>query len=136
MSSHNSYEPNWHYYPQTQREIRHQGRSLGQDSIKAQGSSLGTQAHGGMSYPSPSQDTNSHGYGNTQGYSYSSYPTNSYTGTSSDTQHILQILTSLENQLDQLSKLIAQNNQLLQSMQNQEDTKCVQGGGGTVIVRM
>lgn len=77
----------------------------------------------GMFYPSPSQDTNSHGYGHTQGYSYSSYPTNSYTGTSSDTQHILQILTSLENQL-------------LQSMQNQEDTKCVQGGGGTVIVRM
>ncbi|MFF2288712.1 hypothetical protein [Peribacillus butanolivorans] len=136
MSSHNYYEPNWNYYRQGQRVSRQQGGSLDQASIRAQGSNLGTQAHGGMSHPSPSQDSGSHGQGSTPGYSYPSYPTSSYNGHSSDMQHMFQMLNSLGNQLDQLSKLIAQNNQLLQSMHDQEDTKCVQGGGGTVIVRM
>ncbi|KRF62661.1 hypothetical protein ASG99_23815 [Bacillus sp. Soil768D1] len=63
MSSHNSYEPNWNYYRQGQRVSRQQGGSLGQASIRAQGSNLGTQAHGGMSHPSPSQDSGSHGQG-------------------------------------------------------------------------
>ncbi|MBP1968913.1 hypothetical protein J2Z83_001007 [Virgibacillus natechei] len=52
-------------------------------------------------------------------------------------QDMMQMMINLGNQLDKLNELIAQNNQLLQSSNGQEDTKCVQGsGGGAVIVRM
>jgi len=120
MYSHNFYKPNWHYYRQDQRGSPQQG---GMPS-------------GGLSHPSSSQDLSSHGQGSIQGNSYTSYPTSSYIGNLSDKQYILQMLISLGNQLDHLSMLIAQNNQLLQSLQSQDDTKCVQGGSGTVIVRM
>uniref|UniRef100_UPI0011A5F1BE hypothetical protein n=1 Tax=Virgibacillus sp. SK37 TaxID=403957 RepID=UPI0011A5F1BE len=52
-------------------------------------------------------------------------------------QDMRQMMINLENQLYRLNQLIELNNQLLQSMCNQEDTKYVQGSGGSaIIVRM
>ncbi|ASN07432.1 hypothetical protein CFK40_16270 [Virgibacillus necropolis] len=81
-------------------------------------------------YTSPEQQRTV--YGDT----YSPYPTSSYHD-APDIEYMSQMIINLENQLERLTRLIAQNNQLLQSMHDQEDTKCVRGnGGGAVIVRM
>ncbi|USK68341.1 hypothetical protein [Peribacillus asahii] len=86
----------------------------------------------------PSQDLGNYRQGSTQGYSSSANLTNPYNSKSSDSQNMMQLLISIENQLNQLNKLITQNNQLLQSVHKQEDTKCIQAGtsSGTVVVRM
>ncbi|KKI91528.1 hypothetical protein WQ54_14110 [Bacillus sp. SA1-12] len=128
MSSHNFYEPNWHYYQQNHIGRNHQ--SAGQGKVRVQNSSTGTQEQGGM------PDLGNHGQGNAQDPFYFPYsPMQTYNGPV-DMQHMFQMLLNLGNQLDHLNRLIAQNNHLLQSMNNQEDTKYVQGGSGTVIVRM
>ncbi|WP_257351528.1 hypothetical protein [Pseudalkalibacillus decolorationis] len=144
MSSHNPYKPSWQYSGHDQGRSNQRGGSQGQGREQAQGSSVGTQAQGGMpgigkfqGDPSPFRDPNFHGYNSTQAYSNSYYPNSSYDVPSTDMQYMIQMMISLGHQLDQLSHLIAQNNQLLQSMHDQEDTKCIQGsGGGAIIVRM
>ncbi|UOR11197.1 hypothetical protein [Halobacillus amylolyticus] len=143
MSSHNSSQPEWHPYRQNQwgKSERNGYQSYVND--QGEGSEERTQSQGAMhkngvfpEYPSPSQRPFQKKQ-NVHGYPYSSFPANSYHGNSPDMQYMLQVIHRLENQMDKLSQLIAQNNQLLQSMHGQEDTKCVQGsGGGAVIVRM
>ncbi|MFD1413684.1 hypothetical protein [Oceanobacillus jeddahense] len=146
MSSHNPHSSNWLPYRQNQGnnfprdEYQGYGRSSG-----AQGRGMETQnqstKHGtGMlsgNIRSPVQNKTSQGGGGGHYNAYSTDPPNSYHGASPDMQHMMHMMVHLRNQLDQLNQLIAQNNQLLQSMHHQEDTKCVQGsGGGAVIVRM
>ncbi|WP_419158366.1 hypothetical protein [Rossellomorea sp. BNER] len=83
-------------------------------------------------------DPNFHGNESTYGDTINSfYPNNLYHDPSFDRQYMIRMMISLENQLDKLTQLIAQNNQLLMSIHDQEDTKCVKGGGGgAIIVRM
>ncbi|RID82615.1 hypothetical protein D1953_17740 [Peribacillus asahii] len=140
MYPYNFHKPSWHYYNQDQRGIRQQGVSSYLDSgnIQAEGSTSETQVHGhghgSMPHVPPSQDMGNYGQGGNQGY-LSSANNNK----SSDPQNMIQLLIRIENQLNQLNRLITQNNQLLQSVHKQEDTKCIQagaGGGGTVVVRM
>ncbi|MFY4777465.1 hypothetical protein [Metabacillus sp. RGM 3146] len=122
MSFYNPYQTGWNAYRQNQSYGGNgqQGASQGHGSPSAQGSSAGALSQAsGQSYP------------------FASYASNPYQGGSSDMQYMIQLMINLGNQLDKLNQLIAQNNQLLQSKHDQEDTKCVQGsGGGTVIVRM
>ncbi|MFC0523433.1 hypothetical protein ACFFGV_07530 [Pontibacillus salicampi] len=69
--------------------------------------------------------------------SYMPIPPQMLQGDASDIQYVMQLIINLGNQIDMLNQVIAQNNQLLQTMHDQEETKCVQGtGGGAVIVRM
>lgn len=140
MFPHNFYKPSWHYDSQNQRGVRQQGvpSYLDPGHIQAQESSLETQGHGSMPHWPPSQDLGNYRQGSTQGYSSSANLTNPYNSKSSDSQNMMQLLISIENQLNQLNKLITQNNQLLQSVHKQEDTKCIQAGtgSGTIVVRM
>ncbi|WP_026679483.1 hypothetical protein [Fictibacillus gelatini] len=132
----NSYHPGWHY-PPGQTGNGWQNGYPGQTNNRAHGQGSGDTANGGaQGHPSTYQAI-SQGQGTPQGYTYPPYPAPGSYGASSDMQYIFQVLVNLGNQLDQLSRLIAQNNQLLQSMHGAEDTKCVQGaGGGAIIVRM
>lgn len=119
MSSHNPYQTNWH--ANYQGDYDWQSGYQSNDHAKMDGSGI---------YPNtlPVENT-------ARGYDY--YQQNSYHGTSPDMQYMNQMMTNLGCQLDKLNELITQNNQLLQSLHDQEDTKCVQGsGGGAVIVRM
>lgn len=50
-------------------------------------------------------------------------------------QNIMPMKTSLEQRLDKLIKLIEENNQLLRSLEQQQN-RVVTSGGGSVIVRM
>ncbi|AAY60539.1 hypothetical protein BF28_5875 (plasmid) [Bacillus cereus E33L] len=59
------------------------------------------------------------------------YPTRN-THASLDLQHIIQMMSRLENRLDTLIKLIEDNNQLLQSIEQQKHI--ISSGGGSVIV--
>ncbi|RAV16712.1 hypothetical protein [Paenibacillus contaminans] len=52
-----------------------------------------------------------------------------------DTQHLIQIAISLDSRLDKLIKLMEENNQLLRSIEQQQN-RVVTAGGGSVIVRM
>lgn len=143
MSSHNRHQPGWPDYRQNQGNNDQQDGSQNHNN-SSQGTNAGTQTQGSMygssispSYMSPDQVTTSTGVGNGLNYAHSPYPANSYQGGSPDMQYMMQMMINLRNELGQLNQLIAQNNQLLQSMHDQEDTKCVQGsGGGAVIVRM
>lgn len=132
MSSHNPYQSHWHSYYQDEND--QQGRYQNLDnSVRMHESGMKTKAHGSSTYPMytfPIKDT-------AQDYNYSAHPYNSYPVTSPDMQYMAQMINKIENQMDKLNHLIMQNNQLLQLLHDQEDTKCVQGsGGGAVIVRM
>ncbi|HET7578741.1 MAG TPA: hypothetical protein VFK33_05610 [Bacillales bacterium] len=112
--------------------------SQGHGSTGTQGPGMGAQTPGGMYGPSMHypQGAAGQGPGSAQGYSYLNLAA-LYPGASVETQYMLQVMANLENQLNRLTQLIAQNSQIIESMHNQEDTKCVQGnGGGAVIVRM
>lgn len=52
-----------------------------------------------------------------------------------DPQYMMQRITNLENQLAKLISLIEENNNLLKSMEQQQNQICAPGGG-SVIVRM
>ncbi|GIO21488.1 hypothetical protein [Oceanobacillus sp. J11TS1] len=145
MSFHNPYSPGWHPYRQNQ------GDNIQQDEYQSpfssnQAQNTGTEPHiQGANYGSgtspgytlPAQSTTSQRSGSSPYKTYPAYPASSYHGASSDMQYMMHMMVNLRKQMDQLNQLIAQNNQLLQSLQSQEDTKCVQGsGGGAVIVRM
>lgn len=132
MPSHNSYQSNWNSY--------YQDENAQQDKYQNHDSSTGTHESGMDTrtyetnvypkYTFPVED-------NTQAYHYSAHPHHSYPVTSPDMQYMAHMINKIENQMDRLNHLIMQNNQLLQSLHDQEDTKCVQGnGGGSVIVRM
>ncbi|UOQ95013.1 hypothetical protein MUO14_08840 [Halobacillus shinanisalinarum] len=143
MSSHNSYQPDWHPYLQNQSEKSERSGYRGHVKDDLKGSEERAHSQGVMhkngifpEYPPPSQRPLQQ-QRDVHGYPYSSFPSNSYHGNPADMQYMMQVVHRLEIQMDKLSQLIAQNNQLLQSMHDQEDTKCVQGnGGGAVIVRM
>ncbi|ASB89005.1 hypothetical protein OZL92_18635 [Bacillus sonorensis] len=51
-------------------------------------------------------------------------------------QHMTQRLKNLEDQMALLIKLMESNNQLLRSIEEQQNRVCTSGGGGSVIVRM
>lgn len=74
---------------------------------------------------------NSYPHDPTKTYSY--YPTRN-NHAPPDTQHIMQMMTRLESRLDNLIKLIEDNNQLLRSIEQQKHV--ISNGGGSVIVRM
>ncbi|MFJ7557894.1 hypothetical protein ACIQXZ_29435 [Bacillus thuringiensis] len=65
--------------------------------------------------------------------SYPHYPTRN-NNASPDIQHIMQVMSRLENRLDTLIKLIEDNNQLLRSIEQQK--QIISSNGGSVIVRM
>lgn len=142
MSSYNSHQPKWHAYHQNQLENGQQGGFQGHSGTRTQGSGKNTQSQGDMfglepAYSHPVKSAARQGLEGARDYTYSSHPAGSYHGASPDMQYMMQMMINLEDQLDQLNQLIAQNNQLMQSMHNQEDTKCIQGsGGGAIIVRM
>ena len=52
-----------------------------------------------------------------------------------ETEQLRQRITQLENQMNQLLKWIEHNNQILHSIEEQQNKVCT-AGGGTVIVRM
>lgn len=52
-----------------------------------------------------------------------------------DTYQVLQLLTSLENQIQSLVKIMEQNNELLKTIE-QQNNRVITSGGGSVIVRM
>jgi len=139
MSAHNRHQSGWPSYRQNQGNNDQQDGS--QNHQNEQGTNAGSQTQGIMNgpsfsqgYPSPNQAAI---LGNGLNYGQSPYPTGTTHGGSPDMQYMMQMMINLRNELGQLNQLIAQNNQLLQSMHDQEDTKCVQGsGGGAVIVRM
>ncbi|MDF2682874.1 MAG: hypothetical protein K0R47_4064 [Brevibacillus sp.] len=64
---------------------------------------------------------------------WNSYPI--YRPAQPDPQQIMQMMTSLEDRLDKLIKLIEDNNQLLRTIEQQQ-SRVITTGGGTVIVRM
>lgn len=143
MSFHNQPSPGWHSYHQNQRDNMQQdnnqypagsrNKSGHQDKeTQLQGPEYGAGMLTGYN-TFPARDTNSQRQHNT----YSTYPASSYHGITPDMQSMMQMMIHLKNQMDQLNQLIMQNNRLLQSIHDQEDTKCVQGsGGGAIIVRM
>lgn len=146
MSFHNHPSPGWQSYHQNHRDNIQQDNYLHFDNrnnsgnqnveTQIQGPVYGTGMLSGHNTLSV-RDTNSQGLGNSQYNTYSTYPVSSYHGITPDMQYMMQMITQLKNQMDQLNRLIIQNNRLLQSIHDQEDTKCVQGnGGGAVIVRM
>ncbi|ATH91916.1 hypothetical protein ACH95_18410 [Bacillus glycinifermentans] len=51
-------------------------------------------------------------------------------------QQMTERLKSLEDQMALLIKLMESNNQLLRSIEEQQNRVCTSGGGGSVIVRM
>lgn len=53
----------------------------------------------------------------------------------SETQQLLQIMMRIENQLERLTQLQVQNNQLLRQIEQQQ-SRVYSSGGGSVIVRM
>ncbi|MFD2924686.1 hypothetical protein [Halobacillus naozhouensis] len=129
MSSYNPYQPIWdpyrhnqggsggaHGHGETEDVSGHHGTH--QDDLYQ----MGVPQEGPLPY---------HGQG------YPSYTAPSYNVTSADMQYMMQAIIRLESQMDNISQLMTQYNELLQSMHDQEDTKCVQGsGGGAIIVRM
>ncbi len=54
---------------------------------------------------------------------------------SNDSYYMMQRMTNLESQLAKLISLIEENNQLIKSMEQQQNQVCAPGGG-SVIVRM
>ncbi|PFK32714.1 hypothetical protein COJ18_20630 [Bacillus cereus] len=52
-----------------------------------------------------------------------------------DSQYMMQRIESLENQLAKLISLIEENNQLIKSMEQQQNQVCAPAGG-SVIVRI
>jgi hypothetical protein len=54
----------------------------------------------------------------------------------SETQQLLQIMISIENQMHKLNQLMEQNNLLLRQIEQQQSRVYSTGGGGSVIVRM
>ncbi|HDX9628611.1 TPA: hypothetical protein ROY30_002274 [Bacillus cereus] len=52
-----------------------------------------------------------------------------------DSQYMMQRIASLESQLAKLISLIEENNQLIKSMEQQQNQVCAPAGG-SVIVRM
>ncbi len=54
---------------------------------------------------------------------------------SNDSHYMMQRMTNLESQLAKLISLIEENNQLIKSMEQQQNQVCAPGGG-SVIVRM
>ncbi|WP_339180384.1 hypothetical protein [Oceanobacillus sp. FSL W7-1293] len=136
MSFHYPYSPGWHPYRQNQGGYTQQKEYQSQRSNSAQDAGVETQIQGdnyGSGYELPVQDTASQRPGSNLYKAHSA----SYHDASPDMQYMMQMMMDVRSQLEQLNYLIAQNNRLLQSMHNQEDTKCVQGsGGGAVIVRM
>lgn len=138
--SYNPYQTGLNAYHQNQsyRGNGQQGASQSHGNPSAQGSRQVVQSPGRLpeSGSFPGYSISSQGAGS-QRYPFESYGSNQYQGGSSEMQYMIQLMSNLRNQLDKLNQLINQNNQLLQSMQSQEDTKCIQGsGGGTVVVRM
>ncbi|WP_099157202.1 hypothetical protein [Virgibacillus ndiopensis] len=142
MSSYNSYIPGWGYYPQGSNKNGNFDEFQGQGSTgsKETGSRKQAQEYtnmNGMGHNHFSQDNTFQKNSSAHVYPPFSYPNNSYDDSSSEMDYLIRMMNNLNHQLDTLTRLIAQNNQLLQSMHDQEDTKCVQGsGGGAVIVRM
>lgn len=140
MSSHNPYQPSWNPYHQNKGGNNEQDNTQGYSSAETQGANAGMQTQGGLNEMIPEYSHLAHGpvrgQRSVQGYPYSSFTNQSYHGTPTDMQYVMQMISKLDNQIDKLSQLISQNNQLLQKMHDQEDTKCVQGSGGSVIVRM
>ena len=139
MSSHNPHPPGWHPYHQNQ------SNTIQQDDYQRSGNSNKSQNQGMETHMQAAkyranmlpEYNNSQRLESSQYNAYSPYPTSTFHGASPDMQYMMQMMIHLRNQLDQLNQLIVQNNQLLQSMHDQEDTKCIQGsGGGAVIVRM
>lgn len=123
MSFHNPYQTNW--YANYQEEYDQRVKYNDNGNAEMHESGMEKKARSDMN-----------GSGIYPGYDYSD-PPNSYHGTSPDMQYMNQMMMNLGNQLEKLNELITQNNQLLQSLHDQKDTKCVQGsGGGAVIVRM
>ncbi|GGP09166.1 hypothetical protein [Oceanobacillus neutriphilus] len=143
MSFHNQPSPKWHPYHQNQRDNiqqdnhHHPAGSRNKSGNQGAETQLQGPEYGAGMLPGynmfPVRDINKQGQYNT----HSTYPVSSYDGITPDMQSMMQMMTHLKNQMDQLNQLIMQNNRLLQSIHDQEDTKCVQGsGGGAVIVRM
>jgi hypothetical protein len=68
---------------------------------------------------------------------WNSYPyyQNRNTPAQSETQQLVQIMLNIENQLDRITKLLEQNNQLLRQIEQQQG-RVYTSGGGSVIVRM
>ena len=54
---------------------------------------------------------------------------------SNDSYYMMQRMANLESQLAKLISLIEENNQLIKSMEQQQNQVCAPGGG-SVIVRM
>ncbi|KPH76003.1 MULTISPECIES: hypothetical protein [Bacillaceae] len=135
MSSHNPYQLSWYPYSQSLAHIDKQGGPQGHDStdVREMGTKAPSDMYGSGILPAhtlPFQDTASQGY-------TSANPASTNPRSLTDIQDMRQMMINLENQLYRLNQLIELNNQLLQSMCNQEDTKYVQGSGGSaIIVRM
>ncbi|WP_163528770.1 hypothetical protein [Halobacillus ihumii] len=129
MSSYDRYQPMWNPYRHNQGESGGtQGRGGAEDDSGHHGA-----YHDDM-YQMGSHHQSSLPY---HGQGYPPYPVPSYNGSSSDMQYMMQAIIRLESQMEKISQLMTQYNELLQSMHDQEDTKCVQGsGGGAIIVRM
>ncbi|TKI10212.1 hypothetical protein FC696_17590 [Bacillus wiedmannii] len=68
-----------------------------------------------------------------QQYVYSPHPVRNTLH--QDSQYMMQRIASLENQLAKLISLIDENNQLIKSMEQQQNQVCTPAGG-SVIVRM
>lgn len=138
MYSHNPHLPGWSPYHQKQGGNAQQNENQGYSNHNNRARE--SQNQGGeykAGYGLPIQDTAIHRPGSGQYNPDSTCSAYSYHNASPDMQYMMQMMINLRSQMDQLNQLIARNNQLLQSIQNQEDTKCVQGsGGGAVIVRM
>jgi len=140
MSFHYPHSPGWSPYHQNQGGNIQQSEYQSRSRNNAQDAGVETQMQGskyGSGYGIPVQDTASRRPGSNPYNGHSAYSTSFYQDESPDMQSLTHMMMHLRSQLEQLNHLIAQNNRLLQTMQNQEDTKCVQGnGGGAVIVRM
>ncbi|WP_404451764.1 hypothetical protein LG329_15685 [Virgibacillus necropolis] len=137
MSSYNPYQPNRQPYRQNEwgngEEYGYQGYGRTETKESRTGIQAQDDTHNPGNFPEYSNPTQ----GQRNGQHHSSFPANSYQGASPDMRYMMQMMNNLENNIDRLNQLIAQNNQLLQSMHDQEETKCIQGGGGgAVIVRM
>ncbi|WP_080873917.1 hypothetical protein [Oceanobacillus timonensis] len=151
MSFHNPpYSPGWGWQPYRQHQENHTQQSAYQGSVSVNRNSVQDSTGKEKQLQGTKYETNT-----VPGYSplasatvnqrpengsydaFSAYPVNASYGASPDMQHMVQMMYHLKSQLEQLNQLITQNNQLLESLHQQEDTKCVQGsGGGAVIVRM
>lgn len=138
MSSYYPYQPGWHGYRQNNGGNGSHGEGHGNENAGHQELNNGKQKMNGVNGGGfvPGYQTSPQG-SSFQGYPTPPYTPSAYQGSNTETQYMIQLMINLGNQLDQLNQLIAQNNQMLQNMYDQEDTKCIQGtGGGAVIVRM